>query len=284
VSVNTKYEIIPPAFVREQGHNFYTMTEAELRKMVAAHYNGSWSYFHNNTSRLSEFSSWAASLHLVLCYASDMSHSLGKKDVHVAVMDTRQLEWRQGVLVWDVPDLVSCEGVYEYLAYGCIYGPGYKAVSVDDLEKAGVYNILPESKAQGIYFGIHIQEKMFTQPAKEVTQNELVTIKRLASLFGRSAAAVAVALLSIRPRQWRAQGKDRGRPTDTDMRMILSVFGSFELPPELLSERWISLPNMVNTTGFPDVQQWIDLLYALVDFTTGRVQRKVWPSRRIREN
>lgn len=169
--------------------------------MVATHYSGSWSYFHNNTSRLSEFSSWAASLHLVLCYASDLSHSLGKKDVNVAVMDTRQLDWRQGVLVWHVLDLISCGGLYEYLAHGCIYGPGYKAVSVNDLEKAGVYSILPESKAQGICFGIHIQEKMFTQPAKEVTQDELITIKCLTSLFSRSAAAVAVALLNIRPQE-----------------------------------------------------------------------------------
>jgi hypothetical protein len=59
-------------------------------------------HYHGRSVTRSEFSSWAASLHLVLCFAKVKWADSGET-AHVAVMDTLNLE--SEVLVWHVPHL-----------------------------------------------------------------------------------------------------------------------------------------------------------------------------------
>ncbi|KAH7081214.1 hypothetical protein BKA63DRAFT_486964 [Paraphoma chrysanthemicola] len=87
-TINSETEIIPAAFVHgRKVPDFYIRSEAELYSIVYNHCGGR--FFP------SEFSSWSASLHLVLVYASSMPLA---DDPHVAVMDTHQVERDSGVL------------------------------------------------------------------------------------------------------------------------------------------------------------------------------------------
>jgi hypothetical protein len=65
VAINNATEIVPRGFMNgNKGSSVYVKTEKEMYNMVNAH-------FHGNDELLTEFSSWAASLHAVLCFARD---------------------------------------------------------------------------------------------------------------------------------------------------------------------------------------------------------------------
>lgn len=88
-AINTDIAIHPPRFMpkfdeaQEQDRlTFYATPENVLHQMVGVHYGGQKDIF-------SGFSSWAASLHLVLLYAK----ALGAAS-NIAVLDTHDLEVR----------------------------------------------------------------------------------------------------------------------------------------------------------------------------------------------
>jgi hypothetical protein len=64
------------------GHRFYDMAERDAWNMVDRH------YCMSPTVR-TEFSSWASSLQLVLCYARSMPAG---SNAHVAVVDRERLD------------------------------------------------------------------------------------------------------------------------------------------------------------------------------------------------
>ncbi|KAF2712616.1 hypothetical protein K504DRAFT_531680 [Pleomassaria siparia CBS 279.74] len=286
ISHNNTDEVIPPAFVIEQGHELYDLKESSIRNMVEAHYKAIPSYEDGNQHRLGEFSSWASSLHLVLCYAVWLRKG-GDSNVHVAVMDRRITEWKDHLLVWQVPDLLLDGLNLEYLAHGCIYGTHYKAVSLELLEAKGLFNFFPEIDRQHRMFGHPIRQDMFRQPTLPITKWDLDTTRALSVLFENLAAPVAAALLSLRPRPWaralatageRIHAEERGQPADTDLDAILSIIDTSVIPDKwigdnFLAERWLNEPNMVDTQDFPDVEQWIDLLYAMAVRDSGRGAR-----------
>jgi hypothetical protein len=110
--INTTNIIVPHGFIPtyqtgKEPTRFYDHNENALYTMAMNHYHG------DKVTR-SEFSSWAASLHLVFCYARDISAS---KTAYVAVMDTHNLD--SEVLVWHVPHLIPRHN-HEYLAHGVI--------------------------------------------------------------------------------------------------------------------------------------------------------------------
>lgn len=91
--------------------DFYAKSEVELCTLAYAHLRGrKWPLTH--------CTSWAASLHAVLCYAKFLSRK--HESVWVAVIDTQQLP---DVLIFYVKDWVGTADL-EYQAYGHIYGPG----------------------------------------------------------------------------------------------------------------------------------------------------------------
>jgi hypothetical protein len=169
-------------------HSFWETPERDIRAMVEGHYNGA-------TSPLTGFSSWAASLHLVLFYAQSMVDS-GHKGIHVAVMDIKQLD--ELVLVWHVPQLLGY-GAHEYLAYGPIRGKGYTAVPFDHM--TGIIDVFPEIRAKpGNQFGDLVRDRMFSRASKRLDVKDLPPIRTIASLFGDLFFPVAMALINLRPR------------------------------------------------------------------------------------
>ncbi|KAF2249422.1 hypothetical protein BU26DRAFT_405716, partial [Trematosphaeria pertusa] len=154
VSVNSLKEIVPPAFVRHEGHKFYDMDENHIKIITEAHYHG-WS------SPFTEFSSWSHSLALVIGFYKH------RKDTHIAVMDTQQLD--DDVKVWHCPHLGKRFNNYEFLVHGPIRGRGYKAVPLEKLLQAGL-------------------------------EIDLEIVGNVASLFEHLRVPVAAALLTILPR------------------------------------------------------------------------------------
>jgi hypothetical protein len=129
--VNTRYAVVPQIFMPRASSEaeqhlpcFYEIPEDVLYHMASDHYA---ICFNMATG----FSSWAASLHLVLCYAKYLNGKYKTDTAHVAVIDTHNLE--DEVLVWHVPHLLGY-GNHEYLAFGRTRGKGYRAVRLADLD------------------------------------------------------------------------------------------------------------------------------------------------------
>jgi hypothetical protein len=172
----------------KNGGGFYEIPEARLHAMVVAHYNGL-------TQPASSFSSWAASLHLVLRYAEWMNEA---DNPHIAVIDTKTLD--SEVLVWHVPHLVYRSGVLEYMAYGRITGRGYKAVPFEALKAKGLLNIFPEiatiphtTRNHCCGWGSCVRRNMFAEIPKPLETEEFDQMMSLASLFGHLSLPVATA-------------------------------------------------------------------------------------------
>lgn len=157
--------------------------------MAYGHYEGSW-------HARSGFSSWAASLHLVLGYASSM-HS--ECDAHVAVMDTRSIE--EEVLVWHCMTFLG-KGSHEYLAYGPIRGRGYCAVSVKELREHGLHRLFPTLKAEpfNYVFTTTTSASYFLDRRTSVSSTDLELAARIATLFPGVFLPVFVALLTLQIR------------------------------------------------------------------------------------
>ncbi|KAF1354084.1 hypothetical protein EJ07DRAFT_134354 [Lizonia empirigonia] len=227
-TVNNPNVTVPHAYMMcRTVPRFYETPECDLQKMANAHY-------HQVHYPLSTFSSWAASLHLVLCYALVLG-----KDACVAVMDTQQLH--DEVRVWHAPQLLDAPN-HEYLAHGIVCGVGLTAVSVEDLRQHGLGDT-----------------------------DYLRKIRALADLFGELWFPVATALLCVRPQPWLQRDATKGRscPTAKQLSRLLRVLDVTVKPSWLDSQLpWLQF-GAVKTTpdagtyDFPDVRQWIDLLHAI---------------------
>jgi hypothetical protein len=229
--------------------SFYSMSENELWRMARGHYGGS-------KGCPSGFSSWAASLHVVLCYAKSLEYA-GKAGTHVAVMDTHDVD--DEVLVWHVSHLMA-GGNHEYLAFGIIRGTGYRTVSLHDLEQHGLLNVVPEIKnySHTTGFGHALRMRMFSKETASMEVPELDLIKTISLLFGNLSFPVATALTCLRPRIWRGWQDSRLDWTDPqrDIDMLAKYLNITSTPAGLLQEPWLVLHN-VDTCRFPDVAQWI---------------------------
>ena len=247
---------------------FYNTPENLLRQMSVAHY-------HEEFHPLSPFSSWAASLHLVLCYAP-----LLETEAYVAVMDTQKLDSQ--VLVWHAPHLMDGR-CHEYLAYGIIEGYGYVAVPLLIMKQNGLLDVFPElamprkrratERHAEHNFGLRLKMEMFERkhglPKKEL----VVLVRHIANLFGDLWFPVATALLCIRPWPWfqRSLNKRRDKPQTKELERIFRL-SNVTMKPSWLDSNlaWLQ-PGAVVTEPddgepmyyFPDVRQWIDLLHAI---------------------
>jgi hypothetical protein len=227
-----------PAYqTKTQTKNFYQYSEEELFVLADTHYAG-------RRNSPSVFSSWATSLHLVLCYAKSTSTTGGI--AYVAVMKTKLLE--PEVLVWHVPHLLDY-GNEEYLAYGTIRGEGYKVVQLQELEQHGLLSIFQELP-RAVGFSDGLRHSMFQQLPAEIG-GERNVIMALAPRFGSLALPVAIVLMHIRPRP--AMTHEEQIEAHEFVKSVLKQLGISEIPPELHTEHWLA-PGAVNTSGFPDVK------------------------------
>jgi hypothetical protein len=265
---NSTTEIVPHGFIRgRQGHVFYDMPEHDVYHMAKMHFQ----MYHGP---FSELSSWASSLHLVLCYAKSMPDS---KNARIAVMDRQQLDGN--VLIWHAPHLLGKpgKGLHEYMAHGCVRGKGYTAVPFAKVVEHGLYTIFPELRSipvatvAELYFGYDLRNSMFADLPVHFTKEEITATKKLAALFGALSLPVKIALLNLRPRyvvDGTAEWHEQVPP------MLVRFLNIETLDPHLRDEPWLR-PGDVYTEGVPgrhfrDVRQWITMLRLISQYKPGQ--------------
>jgi hypothetical protein len=245
---------------------FYEIPEDALYHMARAQYA---TCFNVATG----FSCWAASLHLVLCYARYLNGKYETDTVHVVVIDRRDLG--DEVLVWHVPHLLGY-GNHEYLAFGRIRGNGYRAVSLADLDSHGLEKIFPEleRKIDGLY-GREVRRSMLSASAEpvELDFSHLYIAMLVGSLIGNLAFPVATALACPRPRPWRSwRRSERGKLGWEDYREdIITLAKKLDItsaPAGLSQEAWLVV-GMVDTLNYTDVRQWVDLMTMITEALEG---------------
>jgi hypothetical protein len=191
--LNTSTAIVPQLFMPTYGaaydrrSDFYKLPENFLYQMARTHYH--------DVDTPSGFSSSAAYLHAVLCYAKFMKlHNL--HDPHVAVMVTHDLD--NEVLVWHGPHLGIGVKNHEYLAFGLITGNGYRNEADSTLEDHSVDNLFPEIRGLEI-FGDTLRTNMFQASATDMWQANLDAFRVIGLLYGNLAFPVITALSCLRP-------------------------------------------------------------------------------------
>lgn len=246
----------------------YKLSERSILELTTKHYE------HQKV--ITGYSSWAASLHLVLCYANSMDPA---SKPHVAVMDTQDLDGE--VVVWQCTHVLS-EGDEEYLAWGCVRGRGYKAVPLDVLENHGVLDIFPQLK-DGSYrtgetfeFGDECRSAAFQASPVAVAPNLFEAAEKVASLFKPLFVPVFTALLCLESRPWGHRKNSHSRPPVECLSRIIDRAGAADVLNNIRLDYWLR-PGKVDTTDFPDVEQWIDLLRALVQHQIQRDLKKAQP-------
>ena len=265
-SVINATEIIPRGYMNGRPvTGFYEKQEKELHAMVQAHFSA-------DEDVLTEFSSWAASLHTVLCYAYTCSLEYG--DVHVAVIDREKLDGE--VRIWWVPHLLDpgeYHGEHEYLAHGCIRGKGYTAVPFKDLMVSELGTaIFPEltnwETGETLNFGDGLRDKMFTDELVGYYDYQTERIRRIGKLFGDLALPVMLALLTLRPR-YLAQASvpvnvaPMAQEDFLDWLITALDVQTLDFNP---GEKFWCQPGVVYTRNegdwkaYPDIEQWIRLL------------------------
>lgn len=239
--------------------DFYNKSEAELYSLASGH-------LHGFTYPLTQCTSWAASLHAVLCYATYLSNR--HYPIWVAIIDTSQLP---GVLVFYIADLIGYADL-EYQAYGHIHGPGYKAVEFDSFFHAGLLKLFSELDDLSVShqprlkleaFGYYLRQKMFHDSAhlRPIEHEEVNAAVSIGYLFKGLGLPVASALICLRPRLW-LNDAFVCADSDTNVQRFLD---EIPLSEDMLSYTapWLQL-GIVNIGDFPrnclDVEQWIVLM------------------------
>jgi hypothetical protein len=245
--------------------SFYDHSEHYIRSLVGAHIN-------MRRIPLTKFSSWAASLHAVLCYGAYMTQI--NADVYISVIDTQQL---QDVVVFNTAHLVAepyqPHRVIEYLARGRINGRGYKAVSLQEMADAGLANLFPlkvcksrepvNPRLKIEAFGFELRHAIFSKRPRLISSKELNSASRISALFEGFGLPVMTALLCLKPRSWQ---NCRADGITTDAQDIEKVLGAVKTLRMIANDTWLQ-SNMVYTLDSPDIDQWIDLLYAMVQYS-----------------
>lgn len=258
--INSTSEIVPHRFMpySDGEKTFYKLPEKRIESMARTHYEG-------DQRGLTGFSPWAASLHLVLCYANSMR---AEEKPHIAVMDTQNVG---DVLVWHCQPLLG-RGNEEYLAYGPIRGRGYRAVPLEDLRLFGLYTLCPELRGAyrqdaGFQFGVQWREKIFQDAPTAITDGQVKLAERIAICFGSLCPPVLMALLCLEPRL--QFDPATGIRTTGDIARRLRKTIEQAAPSQYLmnlktkQESWY-FKGVVDTKDFPDVRQWITLFRTVV--------------------
>ncbi|KAF2653987.1 hypothetical protein K491DRAFT_680030 [Lophiostoma macrostomum CBS 122681] len=257
ISRNSVTEIVPPAFLQngyparhaaweDSINTFYNMREGDIENMARKHYQG------DTRNPPTGFSSWASSMLLALCYAQYLMKEGHAGGVHIAVMDTKQLD--REVPVWHVP-----------------LSPRTRRPR--DMSK--VFDLLPELRKHfKMSFGHDLRASIFQSKSQRLDLKSLAIIRDIASLFGSLCLPVAVALINTRPRPWMEDNNEQQHLTDEDLGLILEGLGAPTIPTGLSKETWLVQgmvdthigQGMVDTHDFPDVRQWIKFLRVLVQY------------------
>jgi hypothetical protein len=253
LAINNETEIVPHGLMNGEKLDFYSHSEAELYEMALGHIYG-------RTQPLSKCTSWAASLHAVLCYAIYLTQ---RSETWVAVIDTHQL---YDVMIFNSAHLVGTAEL-EYQAYGRITGPGYKAVKLHTIMHAGLKTMFPKLPewvlfkppipARGVQreaFGFMFRNVIFAGKPSPVTATEIEAAEAIGTLFDKLAVPVFTALLCLRPRNWLLS------ENKVDADLLEALAEKIDLDTTASHTKMRLQMDITGTGGEPDTNQWLKLI------------------------
>ncbi|KAF3161396.1 hypothetical protein TWF225_007643 [Orbilia oligospora] len=273
--LNTINGVFPHAFVDTNGvrlpnggnKSIHDIPYQVTRRMAVGHLSGQRPARTDPT--YSQFSSWAATLALVLQYG----YSRASQGGLICVLDRYNLP--KHTKVYHCPDMMKaglCDSPYdhEYLVHGPVEGPGFKAVTVQSLLDMGLYTEIPcvQPHSARYWWGPIPQrdwESLF--PAKEFSQKQVKALRNIANEFGKDfALPVLAALVTLDRRKLDKNGKFG----DKDLKIFADVVEDLYIPEEYGTEKSIVQPDGVYVQGYPMVAQLVGLLKQLVEYNYGR--------------
>jgi hypothetical protein len=260
--LNTPDAITPRAFLHNRvatTKTVYDLPRAELRDMCQAHLG--------KTRRppvfYTELSSWAASLAVAL----DFGFRRFSSSVFISVIDTTELP--QNVII-HVPFLHPILGEngsqypWEYLAHGIICGSALKAVRLQDILNIGTIDYPTPWRLNGM-------KACFTSQHSHppISEEEITAAKIAGQMYGHKfGAVVTLAILCLRKRDcnfW--QGGTKGQEE-----VLEASLSGFDIPTSWRADLTI-MRDVVNVTGFGEVEQMIRMLRAIVNLQHKRRMR-----------
>ncbi|KAK6507446.1 hypothetical protein TWF481_005878 [Arthrobotrys musiformis] len=273
--LNTIDGVFPHAFVDANGKrlpngghkSIHDIPYQVTRRMAVGHLSGQRPGRTEPT--YSQFSSWAATLALVLQYGYSRSSQGGL----ICVLDRYNLP--KHTKVYHCPDMMKaglCDSPYdhEYLVHGPVEGAGFKAVTVQTLVDMGLYNeipcVLPHSAR---YWWGPIQQREWESlfPHKDFSAKQIKNLRKIADQFGKSfALPVLAALVTLDRRKLDKNGKF----SEGDLKIFAEVVEDLYIPEEYGTENSIVQPEGVYVQGYPMVAQLVGLLKQLVEYNYGR--------------
>ncbi|KAF3942317.1 hypothetical protein ABW19_dt0206389 [Dactylella cylindrospora] len=269
--LNTEAAILPHAFLDGNGHkSLREMGSPQVRNMANGHLRGQRPPKTDPT--YSEFSSWAASLSLVLQYGHNWVHTGGL----ICVLDRYNLP--KDTTVYHCPALQMagmCDGLYchEYLVHGPVRGPGFKAVPVKRLVDLGLYTEIPIVLPASRYWWGQIQkwdwEKSFK--AEDINTAKVKRLKKIAAEFGENfTLAMTVAFTTVE----RRNVDEHGRFNEKDVKAFLDGVSDLEIPEEFNYGKNSIVQDGVYIQGYPMVGQLVELMRGLVEYSYGKGARQ----------
>ncbi|KAF3917424.1 hypothetical protein ABW21_db0206926 [Orbilia brochopaga] len=220
----------------------------------------------------SQFSSWAASLALVLQYG----HCRATAGGLICILDRYNLP--KNTKVYHCPAMQRaglCDSPYdhEYLVHGVVEGRGFKAVPVQRLIDLSVYVEIPCVMPQSVryWWGQCVQsewERIFTP--KALTEAQVKKLRKAAEEFGRDFTIPMLAALLTLDR--RRIDKD-GKFNEKDVKIFADAVADLYVPEEYGTENSFIQPEGIYVTGYPMVAQLAALFKGLVEHNYGRGAR-----------
>ncbi|KAK6346885.1 hypothetical protein TWF696_006989 [Orbilia brochopaga] len=276
--LNTLNGVFPHAFVDANGKkiengghkSIHELGHATTRKMAMGHLSGQRP--SRTDAAYSQFSSWAASLALVLQYGHGRALAGGL----ICILDRYNLP--KNTKVYHCPSMMKaglCDSPYdhEYLVHGPVEGPGFKAVPVQRLIDLGVYVEIPCVLPQSVryWWGPTVQsewERIFV--AKAFTETQVKKLRKAAEEFGKDfTIPMLAAMLTLERRRIEKDGKFN----EKDVKIFADVVADLYVPEEYGTENSFVQPAGIYVTGYPMVAQLAALFKGLVEYNYGRGAR-----------
>lgn len=269
--LNDTEGIRPHAFLKGGGHN--TIFEVpELSKVANSH------LYSVSYGRLSEFSSWGASLSVPF-YFLENQHVV--EESYLAILDTSRLP--ENVTVWHVPVLhvagiAGAAFYHEYLIHGCVEGEAYSCIPMKTLQANGLSNNLihPDPNWTSVQSNLDTPSdftRLHTHTYMPISLVEARTAKKLGMCFAEAFATrfngsprdrddltLVIFTAFMARRAWSTyeiQEADRR----TTM-IVLAEEPAVTAPVEWKREDWIQT-DKVYWTKYPDLRR---MIWTLRDF------------------
>ncbi|KAF2433368.1 hypothetical protein EJ08DRAFT_76677 [Tothia fuscella] len=257
--LNDAAGVVPHAFLGDSNGHDTIYTIPSLSSMTKSHLKG-------DKSIRSEFSSWGASILMVLALCHGMTKEK-QGDVCFAVLDVKLLPDPIAVyhaLALYYAGLSLYPYDHEYLVHGEIEGSFYTCVKFLDLVNSGLYDFFPELRKSD-FWGLELRHEQW-KTTYPLTDDDLGLATKLIDVFGRHSCLdlkgpLLLALLTIRPRVWVNNATEPGT-SDFDRIVVKLVQLNFSSA----SARQLRLDTTgVYTGSYFEIRQMLELNDLIVE-------------------